>query len=171
MHTLLLATQFSQRIAYSRFLSDLYRLLGANGIQPAPGYARCMTMPGDLVADGTARHIAVGRVIDYIDRHMDERLTLDRLAREAHLSKYHFARIFRDETGVPPATYVRDARLRRAKELLDADTDRTLADIALDTGFYDQSHFTRNFKQAEGRTPGRFREERKDVQDDEAGSA
>lgn len=171
MHTPLFPTHLSQRIAYSQFLFDLYRLLGVNGIQPAPGYARCTAVPGDPVADGAPRHLAVGRVIDYIDLHMDEALTLDRLAREAHLSKYHFARIFRDETGVPPATYVRDARLRRAKELLDADTDRTLADIALDAGFYDQSHFTRTFKQAAGRTPGRYREERKDVQDDKAGSS
>lgn len=157
-----------QAISYAHFLCDLYALLGENGIGAAPGYAYAMAAPGDAVANDAPRRLAVGRVLDFIDEHIDEALTLDRLAREAHLSKFHFARVFRDETGVPPATYVRDARLRHAKERLAADTDQSLADIALEAGFYDQSHFTRTFKQAEGRTPGRYREEanRKDVQDE-----
>jgi AraC family transcriptional regulator len=66
------------------------------------------------------------------------------------------ARVFRRHNGCSPGEYLRRIRVRRACRLL-ADTDRPLSAIAYDTGYADQSHFTRHFKRAMGVTPGEYR--------------
>jgi AraC family transcriptional regulator len=95
-------------------------------------------------------------VIEYIDEHLGAELSLDDLAAVAHLSPYHFARLFKNSTGLPPHQYVIARRVERAKELL-RDRDRLpLAEIALETGFANQSHFARHFKRLVGVTPRLF---------------
>jgi AraC family transcriptional regulator len=95
-------------------------------------------------------------VVEYIHEHLDAALTLDHLARVAHLSPYHFARRFKKSTGLPPHQYVIARRVERAKELLRDDGDLPLAEVAAAVGFWDQGHFTRHFKRLVGVTPGRF---------------
>jgi AraC family transcriptional regulator len=85
-------------------------------------------------------------------------LTVERLADVAGLSPSSLARRFRDEAGTTPWRYVMERRVERARRLL-ATTDRSLASIAFDTGFYDQAHLTRTFKRLEGVTPGTYRDE------------
>jgi AraC family transcriptional regulator len=68
----------------------------------------------------------------------------------------HLARAFRSSFGVSPAAYLRRARLERALAAL-ADNRRSIAEIALDCGFSDQSHFTRVFRRHTGLTPARYR--------------
>lgn len=68
----------------------------------------------------------------------------------------HLARVFRRHHGCSPGEYLRRLRVRTACDLL-AGTDRSLAGIALATGYADQSHFTRQFKRAMGTTPGAYR--------------
>jgi AraC family transcriptional regulator len=72
------------------------------------------------------------------------------------LSVYHFARQFKAATGLPPHQYVIARRVERAKQLLQAGTDLSLADVALRAGFSDQSQFSHHFKRLVGVTPGRF---------------
>ncbi|MFQ5570178.1 MAG: helix-turn-helix transcriptional regulator [Rhodothermales bacterium] len=158
--------------AYHHFERDLHGLLEKAGIDPfTPGlpYATQATAPPpDDTPDPPSRAKTVGLIVEFIDKHLDEALTLDQLSERARLSKYHFARLFRDETGMTPWAYVLDTRLRKARALLDHAPHLSLAEIALLAGFYDQSHFTNTFKKAEGLTPGRYRRQRKDLQDREA---
>lgn len=74
------------------------------------------------------------------------------LAAAAGLSPYHLLRVFRAETGLPPHAYLTQLRVRRARRLLDSGVQP--ADVALATGFADQSHLTRHFKRIVGVPPG-----------------
>jgi len=96
---------------------------------------------------------------DYVEGHLEGQLHLNALARSLNVSVSHFGRAFRKSTGLTPHTYVLHRRLHRAQELLTR-TDLSLADIALATGFADQSHFSRRFHQLVGATPRTFRTER-----------
>ena len=73
----------------------------------------------------------------------------------AGLSRYHFLRAFRRETGVTPHAYLTGRRIAAAKALLAG--DQPLSEVALACGFYDQSHFSRSFKGCTGLTPGQYR--------------
>jgi AraC family transcriptional regulator len=96
-------------------------------------------------------------VVDYIEEHLDAGPTVGEMAAVAHLSAFHFARQFKQTTGVPPHQYVTARRVERAKLLLDSDDELPLAEIAALAGFSDQSQFTRHFKRLAGATPGQFR--------------
>jgi AraC family transcriptional regulator len=96
-------------------------------------------------------------VLGYIRENLHAALTLRELAEIAHLSPYHFARRFKDSTGLPPHRYVIARRIERAKELLRGEDDLSLAQVAARVGFWDQGHFTRHFKRLVGVTPKRFR--------------
>lgn len=96
-------------------------------------------------------------VIDYIDSALDTRLSLDTLSGLASLTPYHFARSFKDAVGQTPHAYVIDRRIDAAKlQLESASSD--LAEIAFNTGFSSQQHFTTVFHQRTGMTPGKYRE-------------
>jgi AraC family transcriptional regulator len=90
--------------------------------------------------------------------HLDEELTLERLAGETGFSPYHFARLFRQTTGQTPHQFVLGERIRRAQALLSG-TDQPLAAIAVESGFASQSHFTQVFRRQLGCTPGQYRRE------------
>lgn len=84
-----------------------------------------------------------------------ESLSLDELAREAGMSRYHFVRAFSRVVGMTPHAWQLDQRIVRARGLLEQ--GMSLADAALQLGFSDQSHFQRAFKQRVAATPGEYR--------------
>lgn len=90
---------------------------------------------------------------------MDSRLayppSLEELATAVNLSPFHFARVFRQATGLPPHAWLKQRRLSRARELLKSDC--LPFNVAFALGFSDQSHLNRQFKQAYGVTPGEYR--------------
>jgi AraC family transcriptional regulator len=96
------------------------------------------------------------RVLDYVDAHLDQELTLAELSGVACLSPCHFSRSFKDAMGLGPQRYTVRRRVERAKALLYRG-DESLAAIAAAVGFADQSHFTAAFRRETGVTPGRFR--------------
>ena len=98
----------------------------------------------------------LGRVLDYIEAHLDRDLTLAELAGVACLSPCHFSRSFKKAVGIGPQRYTIQRRVARAKTLLQHSTD-ALADIAAAVGFADQSHFTAVFRQETTMSPGRYR--------------
>jgi AraC family transcriptional regulator len=107
--------------------------------------------------DGALPRGRLRAVVEYIEEHLNAGPTLEQIAAVAHLSPYHFARQFKVATGLPPHQYVIARRVERAKQRLQAGTDRSLAEVAVDAGFSDQSVFCRHFKRLVGVTPGRFR--------------
>lgn len=96
------------------------------------------------------------RVIDYIDAHLAQALTLQDLARVAGLSEFHLQRMFHASCGVSPHVWVMHRRLTQAKVLL-AGRD-PIAQIASGCGFSSQSHLTRVFKSLVGTTPSAYRQ-------------
>lgn len=92
------------------------------------------------------------RVLTYISRNLGEGIPIADLAKEASVSPYHFIRLFKQSTGMPPHRYILKCRLLKAKELLSTREFR-VAEAAYETGFYDQSHLNRHFKKFFGFTP------------------
>jgi AraC-like DNA-binding protein len=101
-----------------------------------------------------AQHGAINRAREFISAHFDERLTLEDLSRAAGLSPFHFQRLFLKHTGMAPHDYLIRCRVKNAGRLLLE--GRGIARVAVDTGFVDQSHFTRVFKRIIGITPGTY---------------
>jgi AraC family transcriptional regulator len=92
------------------------------------------------------------RAIEYIQDQLHTGLTVSGIARSVNMSPYHFTRLFKTSTGQSPYRYVIEARARKAKELL-ASGKLSIAEVAYDVGFADQSHLTRHLKQLLGVTP------------------
>lgn len=102
----------------------------------------------------------VEQVKRHLERHYAEEVSLEQLSHLTCLSRYHLARVFSESVGLPPHAYLRQVRVNRAKELLAAGCP--VAEVAVATGFTDQSHLHRWFKRLWGVTPGGYR---KGVQD------
>ena len=111
-------------------------------------------MPTDISETGLGRR-ALCRSVIFIEKHLSEPLTLADLADAACLSAGHFSRMFKLRTGRTPMAYIRWRRVEHAKHLLNDESTRA-ADIAIQLGFFDQSHFCRCFRQETGVSPGRY---------------
>ncbi|STX50204.1 AraC family transcriptional regulator [Legionella busanensis] len=99
----------------------------------------------------------LGKVTEFIGKHLDDKLTLIQLSEVACFSKYHFHRIFSAYTGLSLQQYIRWLRLKRAAHQLIYEKDRTIIDIAFNAGFESHEAFTRAFKQTYGKSPSLFR--------------
>ncbi|MCE0724221.1 MULTISPECIES: AraC family transcriptional regulator [Legionella] len=97
------------------------------------------------------------KVIEFIGKHLDEKLDLTQLSHIACFSKYHFHRLFTAYTGLSLQQYIRWLRLKRAAHQLIVDKDKTIIEIAINAGFESHEAFTRVFKQACGMNPSEFR--------------
>jgi AraC family transcriptional regulator len=107
--------------------------------------------------DGALPRGRLRAVVEHIEEHLDAAPTLEQLAAVARLSVYHFARQFKTAIGLPPHQYVILRRVERARQLLQAGTNLSLAEVALHSGFSDQSVFCLHFKRIVGVTPRQFR--------------
>lgn len=98
---------------------------------------------------------AVARAKELMESCLADPPSLQDLASAVNLSPFHFARVFRQATGLPPHAWLKQRRLSRARELLK--NDCLPFNVAFALGFSDQSHLNRQFKQAYGVTPGEYR--------------
>lgn len=98
---------------------------------------------------------AVRRAKDYIQSRYEENISLTDLSLMTGLSRFHLLRVFKKATGLTPHSYLLQVRVVRAKRLLAR--GRSIAEAALNTGFFDQSHLNRVFKKIHGVTPGSYR--------------
>jgi AraC-like DNA-binding protein len=94
--------------------------------------------------------------IRYLEQHFRERVPLTDLIGSCGLSSTHVHRLFQRLLRMSPSQYVLALRLQEARRLLTT-TDLPLSAIAVNTGFFDQSHFTKRFQKMTGMTPTRFR--------------
>lgn len=92
------------------------------------------------------------RICEYIDSHLDKKISLLDLSSMAGLSAHHFARAFRQSVGVPPHGYLLQRRLEHVERLLH-ETQLPLSQIAQAVGFSDQSHLARHFRRLTGMPP------------------
>jgi AraC-like DNA-binding protein len=98
--------------------------------------------------------IPIARACAYLQDCTDENVSLETLSAIAGLSPFHFSRVFAKEVGVTPHIYQLQVRLQKATELLA--TGCSVAEVALATGFCDQSHLQKLFKKKFGITPGQY---------------
>ena len=117
----------------------------------------------NLAASESASHTRGGlaprvahRIAEYIDSRLSENVSLEAMAGIAGLSVFHFVRAFRQSFGMPPHSYLLRGRIERAHRLLEQ-TELSLSEIALSTGFSDQSHFAKYFRRLTGMTPSTAR--------------
>jgi len=99
------------------------------------------------------------RVSDYIASNLDKELSLADLSALSGVSPHYFGELFRQSTGMSPHRYVLVRRIERAKELL-RNRMLNVLDVAVQTGFSDQSHFTKVFRRIAGATPSQYRADR-----------
>jgi AraC family transcriptional regulator len=98
----------------------------------------------------------IRRAVELMHSHLAEELSLEDLAAAAYLSPFHFARLFKKLTGLPPHAYLAALRIERARLLL-ATTDLSITEISARVGYANSSHFGKAFRQFNGLTPRAFR--------------
>lgn len=100
--------------------------------------------------------LEMGRLISTLEQRFAEPWTLEQMAKVARLSRTNLLRVFRQATGRSPVDYLIGLRIEAAKRLL-RQTELSMTDIALETGFGDSNYFARQFRLVAGRTPTDFR--------------
>ena len=96
------------------------------------------------------------RVLEFIEQNIERKLSIEALASVAHMSPFHFARLFKQATGRAPHGYLTHRRIERAKRLL-RDSPMPIVQVATSVGFQTQGHFTEVFRRYAGLTPRHFR--------------
>jgi AraC family transcriptional regulator len=99
------------------------------------------------------------RVLEYMQAHLDQELSLMALGTVAQMSPYYFSRLFKQSTGLSPHQYLLHQRGERAKHLL-ADPRRRIADVSQEVGIAPQSHVTTVFRTLVGTTPRTYQRQR-----------
>jgi AraC-like DNA-binding protein len=98
----------------------------------------------------------VRRAIEVLQDTYTQPFDLDRFARTVGLSKYYLEKVFKKATGMSPYQYAIQLRVERAKQML-ATSPKSIIDISMELGFFDQSHFTNAFKHFTGTSPLAYR--------------
>jgi AraC-like DNA-binding protein/quercetin dioxygenase-like cupin family protein len=114
------------------------------------------------VGVASRERVAVRSAVQFLHDHYEQAISLRDLAAHCNLSPYYFHRMFSRATGMPPHAYQIQLRIMRAKSLL---KQWPIASVSALTGFFDQSHFTRQFKHLVGVTPAQYAGQGKKVQD------
>jgi AraC-like DNA-binding protein/mannose-6-phosphate isomerase-like protein (cupin superfamily) len=130
------------KLLFEYFLSEILHHV-SEMISPAPLEEERIAHSGPDIA------------ADYLRENYMKNISLDELAEISGLSKYYLIHRFRKKYGITPYSYMTNLRINSAKKLLKENTP--LCHIALELGFYDQSHFTNTFIQYTGLSPQAFR--------------
>ncbi|EGF25833.1 AraC family transcriptional regulator [Rhodopirellula baltica] len=101
-------------------------------------------------------HLRLLKVVQFVTQNYGDQIAVADLAREANLSPSQLHREFIRLFGITPNHYIREVRVGVARHLLES-TQEAIGSIAASTGFYDQSHLTRQFKASTGITPTEYR--------------
>ena len=90
-----------------------------------------------------------------LETYPETAVNIKKMADSAFMSKYHFIRKFKKETGLTPHQFQVQNKIRKAQRIFG--NSENIADLAIETGFFDQSHFTRYFKKITGLTPSAYK--------------
>ncbi len=114
-----------------------------------------------MTASSTAHQKRIHQVLDYIEAHLEDNLSLETLSGLAHYSPFHFHRIFKMVTGETPNGYVKRKRIEKAASVLLRKKDITISELSFRYSFTSNSSFTRAFKSFYGLSPTDFRRKSK----------
>ena len=112
--------------------------------------------PGDVSAAGGLPGARLRRVTEYIDQNLPGALSLAELSTVVHMSRFHFARLFKRSTGQSPHCFIVHRRIERARVLLE-DHTLSVSEVAQVVGFHSLSHFSKTFHRLTGRAPSVYR--------------
>lgn len=104
-----------------------------------------------VTADDNRMHY----IIQYIQQHLSDKISIDDLSKKAYLSRNIFYKYFKQQFGITPLDYINQERIKFAKELLEQ-KQYSISDVSLQCGFTDVNYFVRIFKKLAGVTPGRY---------------
>ncbi|MDY2977019.1 MAG: AraC family transcriptional regulator, partial [Oscillospiraceae bacterium] len=110
------------------------------------------------------------KAIDFMKKRYQSKVTLEDTALYVGLSPSYFSKVFKEEMGCTFNHYLNELRINKSKSLL-LSGNATLVEICSQSGFEDQSYFTKVFKKRTGVTPGKFRERRGRLEPDKERSA
>lgn len=150
---------FRKPVDASELLETVHHLLQLKrGATEKRGFSRVRgneQLPGSDLPSGTELPENLRRAVRYIEENISCTISLEAIAREACVSKYHFCRVFRRHLKMSPMSYVTHMRMERAKRLLGK--SMSVSAVALKSGFNDLSSFIHHFKRVTGLTPTAFR--------------
>ena len=122
----------------------------------------------DILAMRVGHSVTVAyNIMNYINHHFTESITVDKIAAELYLNKNYIAHVFKEETGYSLISYAILLRANRAKVLL-TKTDRSITQIATECGYDDFTYFSRQFKKTVGVSPSEYRRKNADVNSEES---
>jgi len=139
------------RITYGRDIMERSILLECLALL----YDHCFD--GQHINQTASDHIKIiSQLLSYIDSHISEDLSLERLSSMVNVSKYYICRLFKKYTGYTLNDYIISLRIEKAKQFLRS--EESISDICKKVGFYNYSYFYKTFKSITGFTPSAYRE-------------
>lgn len=116
----------------------------------------------DKTASRNAHHMRLKPVMDYVEQHLSEAISIEDLATTLDITPQYFCDLFRTVTGLRPMEYINRRRIDRARELLLTRPDVPIQQIAQQSGFGSNSYFSTVFRKLEGITPHQYRQQNAD---------
>lgn len=110
-----------------------------------------------LSKDDNPYYNIVNKARQYILRNIDKNITLEKLSGYLGFSKSYIIKMFKSIYGQTPHAFIVNQKINRAKMLISTEREKKLGEIAKKSGFYDQSHFTKNFKKVYGVNPKEYK--------------
>lgn len=114
-------------------------------------FIECVSSIGSSEVSGLIR-----KAIAYMEKHYKENISLQDVAEEVYLNPSYFSKLFKEQTGIRFIEYLNKIRVEQSKKYL-RQIDMNISEVALNSGFCDQSYYTHVFKNIEGITPGKWR--------------
>lgn len=133
-------------------LIQIMLLLMRELVEPQPAQEGCNF-------ESHYKNYAVNQIVNYLDEHCNEKISLDRIAKNMYLSPVYISKIFKEETGESPINYLIKIRLEKAKSMLESDEPVSIKKIATSVGYDDAYHFSKLFKKYYGVSPLHYRKQ------------
>ncbi len=112
---------------------------------------------GGCAFESVNRKYVVERMVNYLEDHYNEKISLDQIAENMYLSPFYISKIFKSETGDTPIHHLINIRLEKARELLAEGYEGSIQEVAASVGYDDAYHFSKLFKKRYGISPSQAR--------------